>query len=161
MSRMFFAPNRFAKLARLPGGKSRDAAIAEANHTIEDQREFLTEGVREAVLSIEAVVLGLEDAEISRPHSEIILRHCDRIIGLASVLGLASLEGAAKSLCDLIACLARAGKITKAPVVVHVQALHRLSERSGAVAPQEESVLLAQLARLLAHYDSRAQDASA
>lgn len=160
MARMFFAPSRLAKLVRLPGGKPRDAAIADANRNIEAQKQFLTEGIREAALSIEAVVLGVEGPVISSPHSEIVLRHCDRIIGLAGTLGLASLEAAARSLCDLIACLAHSGEIAKAPVAVHVQALHRLSERPAEFAPEEERVLLAQLARLLAHYDSPARRAS-
>jgi hypothetical protein len=152
---MFFPPNRLAELVRRPGGKPREAAIADAKRNIEEQKEFLTDGIRGAVLSIGAVVLGIEGTTISPKHADIILGNADRIVGLASVLGLAALETAAKSLCDLIICLAGTGEITKAPVIVHIQALHRLSDKPKEVGPEDEVVLLVQLARLVSHYGSK------
>jgi hypothetical protein len=156
---MFFPPNRLGELVRKPGGKPREAAIADAKRNIEEQKEFLTDGIRDAVLSIGAVVLGVEGETVPPAHADIVLSNADRIVGLAGALGLAALETAAKSLCDLIVCLARTGEVTKSPVVVHIQALHRLSENPKEVSPEDEVVLLVQLARLVAHYNSKAKSA--
>jgi hypothetical protein len=156
---MFFPPNRLAELVRRPGGKPREAAIADAIRNIDEQKEFLTGGIRDAVLSIGALALGIEGAVIPPALADIILANADRIVGLAGALGLAALETAAKSLCDLMLCLARTGEITKAPVIVHIQALHRLSEKPKEVTPEDEVVLLVQLARLVAHCNSRAKSA--
>jgi hypothetical protein len=153
---MFFPPNKLAELVRQPGGKPRDAAIADAGRNIDEQRDYLAEGIREAVHSIEAVIPRSDGPAIPSPLVEIILQGCDRIIGLAGVLGYQSLEAAAKSLCDLIACLARSGEIERAPVLVHVQALQRLSERPAEVSAREAAVLIDQLARLVGHYANRA-----
>ena len=150
---MFFPPNRLAELVRQPGGKSREAAIADARRNIEEKKEFLNEGIRNAVLSLDSVVLGVDGPVISSAHADILLRNAERIIGLAGVLEMTALETAAKSLCDLMACLARSGEIAKAPIVVHVQAIDRLFENQKEISPEDEVVLLVQLARLVSHYD--------
>src|SRR5689334_18727490 len=51
--RMFYAPNRLAELVRRPGGKPRQAAIADAARNVEARKDFLFEGIRDGVLSIE------------------------------------------------------------------------------------------------------------
>ncbi len=154
---MFYAPNGLAELVRRPGGKPRDTAIADAARNVEAKKDFLLEGIRDGVLSIEAVMLAVDAPAIPAIHSDMIIANCDRIIGLAGVLGFAALEAAAKSLCDLMASLDRLGETEKAPVLVHVQAIHRLTENLSEIRPEDDAVLLAQLARLVKHYEMRSR----
>ena len=92
-----------------------------------------------------------------------ILLHADRVFTLAGTFGFQSLQTAARSLCDIAEGFIEGRRHESEPVAVHAQALRLLSPKAKPLSPENVDKVLAELARLLDHFEIAplAEDAEA
>ncbi len=150
--KIVYPKTRLSELLEQPGGVDRDAAIAEATRAIETLREDCSEAIGQSIRAIEDVLARKKQGRLPAGATREILSHADRIVTLAGTYGLTNLDAVARALCDLIAFLESAGLNTAAPVAVHVQALRLVAPGAAPLPPEEIGHMLAELAKVLAHF---------
>jgi hypothetical protein len=96
---------------------------------------------------------AIKKGKFSRDQMLEILQHGDQIVTLAGTFGYGPLGIATRSLCDIVDGIMRAGTADMAPILVHVQAVRMMSPRSAALTPEEVDKVLAELTRVLAHFN--------
>jgi hypothetical protein len=153
--------NALLDLLSRPGGKSRDQAIAEAENEVETLRATSLDAIELAIASIEATARGQMSQQLSDDELERVLAEADVIVGLAQIFGLAHLDAASRSMCDLASALIAAGRRDAQPVRVHVRALRLFAPRSTPLSDDEVKLVLAELARFRAHFGVRPLHAAA
>lgn len=154
--KILFPKTRLSELLDQPGGVDRDAAVAEAARAIESLREDCSRAINESIAEIEAVLARQKAGRLPAGSTREILSHADRIVTLAGTYGYANLDAAARALCDLIVFLETAGLNAAVPVAVHVQALRLLMPDAPELPPAEIERMLAELAKVLAHFKAAA-----
>jgi len=134
-----------------PGGITRENAL-------EDAQKNLLEISGEADQTIETTIQALEGIVakgmrgLSPDQLREILSHADQIVTLAGTFNYVALDRATRGLCDVADGLMQAGKTDAAPVAVHIRAMHLFSPLCTAPSPEESSRILAELAKVAAHY---------
>jgi hypothetical protein len=75
------------------------------------------------------------------------------MVTLAGTFGYGPLGIASRSLCDIADGMMRAGSDVIEPILVHMQAIRMMSPRSAALTPEDADKVLAELARVLTHFN--------
>ncbi len=153
--RTFVPRNVLKELLARPGGKDRDEAIAAACEQVEMLREKSLEALDLAIDAIEAAARGSVRSKLSGEELSTILAEGDRIVNLAGTFGLAHLDAAARSLCDLAHALIESGVHDAEPVLVHARALKLFSPKDKSLAESQAELVLAELARFRAHFGAK------
>ena len=153
--KIYFPKIRLAEKVSAPGGMTRDDAVSAA---VQNVQSISGEGdavMTASIQAIEKLVLqcgGKLDAAVL----DAILTHSDQVITLSGTFGYDHLDRAARSLCDTIECLAAAKSSELAPVAVHVDAMRLFSPGKGGAKGDAAEAVLAELARVQAHYRAKA-----
>ncbi|MEJ1969666.1 MAG: hypothetical protein WDN03_13680 [Rhizomicrobium sp.] len=152
--KIFFPKTRLAELASRAGGILRDDALEGALKTLESMREQADTQIRAAIAAMEDIVFArstgdaLDDGQMLA-----ILRHADQVVTLAGTFCYASLDTAAKSLCDVADGLLRNGMHDRQPVAVHVQTMHLLAPGNMTLSPEHADKMLSELAKVNEHFN--------
>lgn len=149
---------RLAQLVDRAGGISRDAAIAQAEHFVEELRAPSLKAIDEVIERLEKLC-ARKPARTPLDLAE-ICRGADDIITLAGMFAVPALPQIAKKLCDL-ACAFKSLRIDAVePIAVHVRALRLLSPSSNKAAPEVVSAITAELNKVAEHFNVRAPEES-
>jgi hypothetical protein len=153
--KIYFPKIRLTELVMKPGGMTRDDAVAAA---IANVQSISGEGDKVMLASIQAIekIVTSCGGKLDAGKLEEILVHADQIITLSGTFGYDALDRATRSLCDTIETLLAGKTADLAPVAVHVDAMRLFSP--GKTVPQGAAAeaVLAELARVLAYYRSKA-----
>jgi hypothetical protein len=137
--------NRLAKLIKLPGGKTVEQAMADADANLKE-----IEGPCLVVLDeLIARIRGL--AETPQPtvdDLDEIYARSNEIVGLGGVFGMKDLSAAAYSLCELVDRTRDRGGPDRQAMMVHVDSL-RLMRMGGAIEEAERAKMLDGLASVV------------
>jgi len=132
------APNRLAKLIKIPGGKRIADALAEARANLDELEEVCLGEIDAAVRAVQEASSAADRTPAS---FEAVYAAANAMIGLAGLFGREDLGKAAHSLCEL---LDRAGCWEAcAPVAlkVHVDSLVLLRNPNALSAEERERIL--------------------
>ena len=153
--KIYFPKIRLTELVMRPGGMTRDDAVAAAVHNVQS---ISAEGDAVMVASIQALekIVASCGGKMDAATLQVVLTHADQIITLSGTFGYDTLDRATRSLCDTVESLIAAKADALAPVAVHVDAMRLF--QPGKAGPQGEAAeaILAELARVQAHYASKA-----
>jgi hypothetical protein len=131
---------------------SREDAVAAATHNVEQMRGESDKVLRQTVTAMEALVAALQGEALSDGMLAQIYADADRIVSLSGMFGLASLNSAARSLCNLLAALTTAKTRDTSGIAVHVSALRLMTPGAAPMTPHGEAFMLEELAKLVRHY---------
>lgn len=133
------------------GGLTRENAIEAATENV---RAISGEGNQTIEASIEALesVVAKSGGRFSPDQLREILAQADQIVTLAGTFNYAALDSATRGLCDVADGLLQAGMGDLAPVAVHVRAVRLFSPFCTPPAPEECTRILAELAKVSAHF---------
>jgi hypothetical protein len=133
-----FPKNRLNKLLKQSGGKSVAEAVRDASAAVEQLKPPCLETIDESLAVVDQRMKTFVAATDKAGPARQIYEAVNGVIGLAGAVGLAELDQAAYSLCDLLDQMARIGRWDVAAVAVHVQSIHLL--RSPATLGSQASV---------------------
>ena len=150
-TKRFKARIRLSKLAAQNGGKSRDAAVREAEEKVEALRERGIEGIETALSDLEAVI-RTKAQFLSSTHRVTIMELADRVITLSGTFGYAKLAVVMRSLVDLTNGLADLPQLPIAPVQVHVRVACLFAPRAAEVDESSTAHVLSELKKVRAHF---------
>ena len=150
----YFPKTRLSKLVARSGGISHLAAIESARKNIEQMRDQGDEAIIRSIAEINAIVNApqLED-KLSEADMSAVLICADQIVTLAETFGHQLLDTIAKSLCDMVDGLLKAGKRDLAPVEVHVQAMAMMTPGSATLSDAQFATILGELAKVRKHFN--------
>jgi hypothetical protein len=155
MKKVYFPQIRLTQLVTAPGGMTRDDAVAAAVHNVQAISGEGDAVMNASIQAIEKIVSSM-GGKLDAATLKTILIHADQIITLAGTFNYNYLDGAARSLCDTIECLLAANAFDFAPVAVHVDAMRLFAPGKGGPQGAAAEGVLAELARVQAHYRNRA-----
>ena len=154
MKMIHFPKTRLSELAQRAGGISRDDAVAGAMQQMESSRGESDDVIETTIAALEAIGLTARRKRLcSRAQLLEILQHGDQLVTLAGMFAYGPLGIASRSLCDMADGMMHAGSHDIAPILVHMQAIRMMAPRSAKLAPEEVDKVLAELARVLAHFN--------
>jgi hypothetical protein len=154
MKMIHFPKTRLSELAARPGGMSRSDAVESAKKQMESMRGDSDNVIETAIDAVEAITYeARKSGKLQKTQLLEILRHGDQMVTLAGTFGYASLGVASRSLCDVADGMLGSGLDNIAPILVHVQAIRMISPRATALAPEEVDKILAELTKILTHFD--------
>jgi len=153
MKRTYFPKTRLSKLIERPGGMPRDEALASAQDGIEEMRDESADEIERGIAAIEGFVFASAKNELPSEAMTAILWQGDRIVTLAGTFGYGMIDAVVRSLCDVTGGLIRSGSRDAAPIAVHVRALRLVAPNSKPLAGDDAERILAELARVAAHYE--------
>lgn len=147
MSVIKFIPytNRLAKLIKLPGGKTVEAAMADADANLKEIEAPCLEVLDQLIARIRGLA---ETPQPSVDDLDEIYARSNEIVGLGGVFGMQDLSAAAYSLCELVDRTRERGGPDRAAMAVHVNAL-RLLRMGVAVDEAERTRMLDGLASVV------------
>lgn len=150
--------SRLTTLVNRPGGMWREKAIAEAERRVEELRGPSMDALDEEIELLEAIATDFVD----RPRERLmdVRRAADHIITLAGTFGLLSLNEAAKRLCDLAIAFANRDTMDRDSIAVHLRAVRLFGPKSAVVSADAALVILAELRKVLEHFDVAIPDES-
>jgi hypothetical protein len=149
----FFPQTRLSEIASRAGGVARDEAIAGANESIESMRSEAEVEIGQSMAAIEAIVAACDGRSLHAAEMRKILQLADQIVTVAGTFGYPALDKIMRSMCDLIDGLLQARLSDAAPIIVHAHSMRLMAPGSTALSPEETDKVLAELARLLVHYN--------
>jgi len=149
-----FPKGRLAVLAARSGGISSEDAVAAAAQNVEQMRDESDKVLTQTVGALEAMIAALRGDALSEGALAQLHADADRIVSLSGMFGLETLNRVARSLCDLLSALSAAHIHDSSGVVVHVRALRLMAPGAPAMTPDAEATILAELAKLVRHYDA-------
>ncbi len=150
--KVYFPTIPLQEMITRPGGITREQALEAATTNV---RAISGEGdtsIEAAIQALEAII-GAARAGLSAQQLRVILSQGDQIVTLAGTFGYEALDRATRGLCDIADGLLQAGMGDVAPVAVHVRAMRLFSPLCAAPAPEESRRILAELAKVAAHYN--------
>ncbi len=153
--KIYFPELRLTEKVMAGGGTTRDDAVAGAIanlQTISAEGDFVMNG---SIQKIEKLVKG-SGGKIDTAILNELLVHADQVITLAGTFGYDYLDRAARSMCDTIELLLTQKSTDMAPIAVHADALRLFAPKKGGPTGDAAEGVLAELARVLAHYRSKA-----
>jgi hypothetical protein len=153
--KIYFPKLRLTEKVMASGGVTRDDAVAGAIanlQTISAEGDFVMNG---SIQKIEKLVKG-SGGKIDPAMLNEMLVHADQVITLSGTFGYDYLDRAARSMCDTIELLLTQNSSDLAPIAVHADALRLFAPKKGGPTGDAAEGVLAELARVLAHYRSKA-----
>jgi hypothetical protein len=143
---------QLAKLAREPGGRLREEAIAAADTRVEALRGDGIDGIETALAAIEAIAKASANGILSNQQFMEIQELADRVITLAGTFGFKRLDLVARSLADLTNLLLASGTGPVGPVLVHARAARLFAPKTAPLPEQGAQHILAELRKVLEHF---------
>jgi hypothetical protein len=153
--KIYFPKLRLTEKVMASGGMTRDDAVAGAVanlQTISAEGDFVMNGSIQKIEKLVKSTGGKMDAAVLNE----MLVHADQVITLAGTFGYDYLDRAARSMCDTIELLLAQNSPDLAPIAVHADALRLFAPKKGGPTGDAAEGVLAELARVLAHYRSKA-----
>ncbi|HEY0301937.1 MAG TPA: hypothetical protein VGC36_11410 [Rhizomicrobium sp.] len=152
--KVYFPKTRLTELVARAGGMTRDDAVDGAMKTLESMRAESDGEIRHAIAAMEDIAFArnasglLDNAQMLA-----IQRHADQVVTLAGTFGYASLDAAARSLCDIADGFLRTGLRDVKPIAVHIQAMHLMAPGALALSPEHSETMLGELAKVTGHFN--------
>lgn len=143
--------SRLAKLIDRPGGTARHLAIEEATKQLELLRDEAVTALDMLIAQVAATQTMPERAGSERMRE--VLTLSNQIITIAGTFGLSALMEAAMRLCDLTQAFLARELDHAEPIAVHVRALQLFGPTKPDPGPDASRNVLAELRRVLAHFD--------
>jgi hypothetical protein len=142
-----FPKSRLSEAVGSFGGLTREEAVEAAAGQLEIMRPESDKAIISAITQMEAIATGATKCDDTLMRQ--LLPHCDQLVTLAGTFGYASLDKAARSLCDLLDGLISQGKDDLASIRVHVRTIQMFTP--GTKLPSEEHIelMLLELHKLL------------
>jgi hypothetical protein len=154
MKMIHFPKTRLSEMVQRAGGVSREDAVEGAMQQMESLRGESDDVIEATITALESVGQSAQQRrKCSREQMFEILQHGDQLVTLAGTFGYGSLGIASRSLCDMTDGMLRAGSDDVAPILVHVQAIRMMAPRSAALPPEAVDKVLAELTRVLTHFN--------
>jgi len=148
-----FPRTRLSQLAARSGGIGRDQAVESAMQSVESLRGEGDETIARFAAEIETIVNGARGGRLAADQMQTILQYSDQIVTLAGTFDYESLAKVMRSLCDVTDGMLGAGLQDFAPIAVHVQSMRLVVPGGTALSPEQVETVLAELAKVLAHYN--------
>lgn len=145
--------NRLEEMMEEPGGVDRDDALSAAGGSLEALREESINGIEAAFKEIENLARSSLGENISTEDLQAVLQLTDRIITLAGTYGFDLLATVARSLGDLANLLMERPKRPAGAILVHIHAAQLFSPRAEAPSAAQARELLAELRKVIEHFD--------
>jgi hypothetical protein len=122
-ARTFHVDTRFQKLARRPGGISRERAIENAQAQIEENKPDFEAWLNGELKELVAVVAKVE-AGTAEPHwVEAVSSHCRQLRDIGATIGYPLLTFIASNLCNILESPNTGVEINLGTITCHVDAL--------------------------------------
>jgi hypothetical protein len=154
MKMIHFPTTRLSEMVKRAGGISREDAVEGAVQQMESLRGESDDVIEATIATLEAIGhAALKKGQCSREQMLEILQHGDQLVTLAGTFGYGPLGNASRSLCDMTDGMMRAGSRDIAPILVHVQAIRMMAPRSATLPPEAVEKVLAELTRVLTHFN--------
>lgn len=141
--------NLLGELLSMPGGISRDEAVAEARKLIEELREEYEKAIPVEITSLEDLV-ALFGETVSPRQLAMILDAVDPLLTLSGAFGSPTLDAVVKRFCDLCAGMMEKGISAVAPLRVHLRAMRLVW--TADLDEQSAAEILEELTRIHTHY---------
>jgi hypothetical protein len=149
-----FPKTNLSRLVARSGGISRVAALDGALKNVESMRDQGDEVILRSMAEINVIIDASQpDGELSDANMADLLCRADQIVTLAESFGHELLDVTAKSLCDMVDGLLRAGRHNLAPIRVHVDALNMMMPGSATLSDAEFSTILAELSKVRDYFN--------
>jgi hypothetical protein len=129
-ARIFAVETRFQKLARRPGGISRDKAIERADAQIEQVKPSFDELLDGELKAFASLVKNAEGGEADPDWIAKATFHARELRDSATTLGFELLSFIADSLCDVLDTIAAGTKFNMESITCHVDALMLARQKS-------------------------------
>jgi len=148
-----FPKTRLSELVGRLGGINRDDAVEAAKKQLESMRGKSDEVILKSMATLEEIVERPASAAAYSPaQMNEILALGDQIVTLAGTFSYEALDKATRSLCDVADGLARNKRNDVASIRVHMRAMRMLAPGATPLPPEHVAVMLAELAKILAHH---------
>jgi hypothetical protein len=151
--KVLFPKIKLQELLARPGGIARGEAVEAAISNLSSIREEGDTAIEAAIAQIEKIASGVRADYLSHEEMRAILLQADQIVTFAGTFGYSALDQATRDLCDVTDGLIRSGLHTAEPVLVHVKAIRMFAPSSTPVPEPVANQVLAELAKVKAHYD--------
>ena len=147
MSVVKFIPytNRLSKLMKLPGGKTVEQAMADADVNLKSIESSCLAVLDQLISRIRGLA---ETPQPSLDDLDEIYARSNEIVGLGGVFGMRDLSAAAYSLCELVDRTRERGGPDREAMTVHVDSL-RLLRFGGAIEEAERARMLDGLSKVV------------
>jgi hypothetical protein len=137
----------------LPGGITRDCAVAAAQENLRAINGEVDMGIESAIQALEVIVGSAVEGCLAPDQLRAVLDQADQVVNIAGTFGYETLDQASRGLCDIADGLLREGRNVLAPVAVHVRAMRLFSPLRAALPAEDAARILAELHRVAAHYN--------
>lgn len=151
--RTSFPRTRLSQLVERAGGIGRDLAVEGAMASVELLRGEGEETIARMMSAIDTALTSTRKGKLQPERLTEILQYADQIVTLAGTFGYEPLAKVMRSLCDVADGLNRAGLLDAAPIAVHVQSMHLLAPGGPTLSPEQIDTVLAELSKILTHYN--------
>lgn len=159
-----FPKSRLSELVGGFGGLTREEAVEAATRQLEIMRPETDKAITSAITQMEALIGVTKRGDLLMRQ---LLPFCDKLVTLAGTFGYASLDKAARSLCDLLDGLINQDKDDLASIRVHVQTIRMLPPCAELLSEKHTELMLLELQKLLdfhgivpPNYDQHSEDAN-
>jgi hypothetical protein len=122
-ARIFFVDTRFQKMARRPGGVSREAAIEAAQTAIEEIQPEIDNGLERELQELAKLIKSAQAGTPEPNWIEIASFQARQIHDVGTTIGAELITFIAESLCDMLDTIHAGAKCNMESIVLHLDAL--------------------------------------
>jgi hypothetical protein len=122
-ARIFFVDTRFQKMARRPGGVSRDAAIEAAQSAIEEIQPEVDNGLERELQELAKLIQSAQAGAPEDNWIEVASFQSRQIHDVGTTIGAELVTFIAESLCDLLDSIQAGASCNMESIVLHLNAL--------------------------------------
>lgn len=144
--------NRLGQLLRMPGGISRDDAIATADANVDTLREEFVAAIPVEIAALETMLQKNGDKPLTKDDLEAMLRRAGQLLTLSGTFGFDLLDEVVKRFCDLTLGMIEKNIGKTGPVAVHLRAMRLVCPGGTGVGEAEAGHMLTNLERIHAHF---------
>jgi hypothetical protein len=152
--KIYFPKLRLTEKVMAGGGITREDGVAAAIANVQSISGEGDAAMVAAIQQIEKIVVG-SGGRLQAEALGDILTHGDQVITLSGTFGYDYLDRATRSMCDTVECLLAQNSSDLAPVAVHADAMRLFAPGKDGPKGEAAEGVLAELARVLAHYRSK------
>lgn len=122
-ARIFYADTRFERMARRPGGKSREEALAEAQAEIDRLQPEFAKWLSQEVQILAAILAKVESGSGDKTQLDQAIRICAQLRDTSATFGFEFATFIAKNLCDILDVVKAGAAYDKDVIDCHIDAL--------------------------------------
>ena len=120
---VFYADNRFERMARRPGGVARDQALEAAHAHLEDLKADFADWINQELAQLADALAKVEAQPLDLAAIDAAFHSCAHLRDVGGTMGFELVTFIASNLCDIIDALKVGAVYDKDTVVCHMDAL--------------------------------------